>query len=94
MRNLAPLFLLACAMLSALVLAGCAGRASAIADTAVEEARAVEDAKARAAINAQCATGIGALQRGFTPEVQEYVWKACGALNSASPAQASDLIQP
>lgn len=81
------------ALLAIVLLAGCAGRVGAVADTAVEEAKALEDAKARAAINAQCATGIGALQHGFTPEVQEYVWKACGALNGATPAQASDLIQ-
>ncbi len=90
MRICGPLTLLAIAVL----LSSCAGRVGAVADVAVEEARALEDAKARAAINAQCATGIGALQRGFTPEVQEYVWKACGALNSSSPAQASNLIQP
>ena len=90
MRRFAPFTLLA----AALVLAGCAGRIGVVADAAVEEAKALEDAKARAAINAQCATGIGALQRGFAPEVQEYVWKACGALNGATPAEASDLIRP
>ncbi len=90
MRTSGPLTLLAIAIF----LSSCAGRVAAVADAAVEEARALEDAKARAAINAQCATGIGALQRGFTPEVQEHVWKACSALNGSTPARASDLIQP
>ena len=73
------------------LLAGCAGAASDFADKAVEEVRGIEDAKARAAVNAQCAAGVGALQRGFTPEVQAGVWSTCGALNSATPAPAGDL---
>ena len=68
-----------------LALAGCAGLGEGV-DTAIDSAKALEDAKAKAAVNAQCAAGVGALQRSFTAEVQEYVWKACGALNSSSAA--------
>ncbi len=86
------------ALLIMLALAGCAGRIGQAVDTTIDEARQLEDAKARAAINAQCATGVGALQRNFTPEVQEHVWKACGIINSgggttAQPAAVEDLIR-
>lgn len=78
----------AIALLLALgVLVGCEG----IGREAVGKAKEVKDEEAIVAVNTQCAVGVGALIRQFTPEVQEGVWKTCAALNTGGGTNANPV---
>ncbi len=75
------------AILALVALAGCEGAGA----RAVDTGRKVKNEEAVVAVNAQCAVGVGALQRTFTEEVQKGVWDTCAVLNSGAGVSATPL---
>ena len=77
-------------VLATLALAACTPATRAVLNEGVERVKAVEDAKARLALQAPCSVSLGAFNRVLSADEQRAVMTLCGG-NSERPVTVEDL---